>query len=223
LNFLADYLVKRLESKLNIKKEEWNSLADNYDDLEISDKKIFNKLDAELEQYPSSLLLPTRFGNIFRAAEEYPLDRYGLETIRIWPNLWLLIPDKTREELISANKVVYSRVTLFFWCSIFSVWTLIALIEFNSLILWPLIVSIIGVLFVYYMGLIPAASNFGDLMRASFDLNRFAIYEALHLPLPSNPGNEDDYGKILSKYLKRGMDPNVSFTHAENRIEIETE
>lgn len=222
LSFLKTYLVKRLKLKLELQEEVRNVLADKYDKLESSNKEKFNELEAELEQYPLSLLLPTKFGNILRAAEEYPSVRYGLETIRVWPILWLLIPEKTRDELIGSNKVLYDRVALFFWFLIFSIWTLIAFIEWDSLILWPLIISIIGVLFVYYMGLIPAVSNFGDLLKASFDLHRFAIYEALHLPLPSNPNNEDQDGENLSQYLKRGMLPgsNATFTHAETKSEV---
>jgi len=219
LNCLKSYLVERLESNLKSKKIEWDILAKNYNNLEISQKKKFIKLDNELEQYPLLLKLPTRFGNLLRVAEEYPFNRYGLETIRVWPNLWLLIPDRTRKELIESNKVLYDKVTLFFWCSIFFVWTMIAFIEWDSLIWWPLIVSILGVLFVYYTGLIPAASDFGDLLRASFDVHRFTLYEALRLPLPSKPIDEYKDGKNLSKYLKRGLHPDlkIAFIHSETK------
>lgn len=224
LSFLEDYLVKRLESEKKLMEEEWGQLADKYEENDESDRRRYIKLETKLERYPSSLLLPTMFGNIFRAAEEYPMNRYGLETTRVWPVLWLLIPDKMREELIESNKVLYDRVTLFFWFSMFSLWTVIAFIEWDSSIRWPLIVSIFGIFFVYYFGLIPAVSNFGDLLRTSFDLHRFTLYEALHLPLPSYPNFEEKDGKNLSQYLKRGVYPasNVTFTHAETKTETET-
>jgi hypothetical protein len=59
--------------------------------------------------------------------------------------------------------------------------------------------------------------------RAPFDLHRFVGYETLHLPLASDPNNEDEGGENLSQYLNRGIhsDPKVMFTHAEIKKETE--
>ena len=43
--------------------------------------------------------LPTRIGNILRAAERRPADKYGLDTITLWPHLRLPLPETTRQEL----------------------------------------------------------------------------------------------------------------------------
>jgi hypothetical protein len=38
-------------------------------------------------------VLPTRLGNILRAAELYPRDRYGIDTIVMWTRMAILLPD----------------------------------------------------------------------------------------------------------------------------------
>lgn len=44
--------------------------------------------------YPTQIesILPTRFGNILRAAETYPNEHYGLEAVLMWPRLIYVMP-----------------------------------------------------------------------------------------------------------------------------------
>ena len=55
-----------------------------------------------------------------------------------------------------------------------------------------------------YWGMTNAAGIYADLLRATFDLYRFALYEQLRWPLPSGPAGEQDCGQELSEYLFRG-------------------
>ena len=47
--------------------------------------------------YPVSLdmVMPTRLGNVLRAAEMYPTERYRIDTWVIWPRLYLLLPERS--------------------------------------------------------------------------------------------------------------------------------
>jgi hypothetical protein len=44
-------------------------------------------------------------------------------------------------------------------------------------------------------------------MESSFDLYRFALYEQLRWPLPSDPDSERRAGKQLTEYVWRGTSP----------------
>ena len=43
-------------------------------------------------------VLPTRLGNILRAAERYPAERYGIDPIILWPRLYPLLPEQFRND-----------------------------------------------------------------------------------------------------------------------------
>lgn len=197
-----------------------------------------SKLEALLDKYPinTELLLPTRLGNVLRASEEYPYIRYGLEPITVWPRLWLLLSENTKKELGLTRQILNERMRIFTWSlAALFLWTpfafLIALRQqnlFEGLITLPLsnwaqfllflLLVFLGALITYW-GLLPAASVYGNLLRATFDLNRFALYKALSLPLPTSPDNEKSHGMNITMYLKRGMfaepDTDILFQHTE--------
>ena len=59
--------------------------------------------------------MPTRIGNILRAAETRPYDHYGLEAVIVWPRLWLVLPDSARQELSTARASLDSSVAAVIW------------------------------------------------------------------------------------------------------------
>lgn len=48
-------------------------------------------------------LMPTRLGNVLRAAESGVEDKYGIDPVPCWPALWLVLPDETRTEVTAAR------------------------------------------------------------------------------------------------------------------------
>jgi hypothetical protein len=52
-------------------------------------------------EYPprAERLLPTRLGNMLRAAEDYPVTSYGMEAVFWWPRLTPLLPDAVKKEI----------------------------------------------------------------------------------------------------------------------------
>ena len=55
-----------------------------------------------------SATMPTRLGNVFRAAESYPADSrlYGMDAVFFWPRLYPLLPESLRVELASARSSI---------------------------------------------------------------------------------------------------------------------
>ena len=59
----------------------------------------------------------------------------------------------------------------------------------------------------YYVGILAAASLFGDLTVSAFDLYRFRLYDSLHLPRPSSPTLERRRdGSRVTRLLWAGLD-----------------
>ena len=165
------------------------------------ERAVFARVDRRVQCRPAdpSKYMPTRIGNILRAAETRPGDKYGLNSVVVWPRLWLLLPGSVRDELTAARGALDSSVAAVLWGLMFCVfawWTPLALVAglgvaISSAVFW-----------------VPSrAETFGELMESSFDLYRFALYEQLRWPLPENPDDERKAGELLSEYVWRGTSP----------------
>ncbi|HOO54362.1 MAG TPA: hypothetical protein PLX30_09005 [Methanothrix sp.] len=196
-NNIKLFFIHHQKQILSEKEQIWNELAKRYDTLEGVELDKYATIDSDLDNYPSNqkLLLPTRVGNILRAAEEYPFLRYGLNIFVVWPRLWLILPENVKQELNFARATLNDRVLLMTWSFAFSIWAI-----WN---LWALIFSFLGVV-IAYIGLVHAAYAYSDLMRATFDLHRNDLFKALDFPLPEC-GKEYQSGKMLTHYLKRNL------------------
>ena len=156
-------------------------------------------------------LLPTRIGNILRAAETRPRHRYGLDVMLIWPRLWLILPETARSELGAARSSLNASVAAVIWGTAFAAFT------FPFLKWWSLVALTIPFLAIVWW--VPArAEVFAELIRSSVELYRVALYNQLRWPLPDNPQEEPECGKALTKYLEQGSDqPEPQFTAPTRR------
>lgn len=192
-------LAAQLGRRLECKRKRWQTLAEEKEagKLDAHGLEEYARLDAELvASYPAtSRLLPTRLGNVLRAAEEFPYVRYGLAMFVVWPRLWLVLPDSTRNELSTTRKALDERTRILTWGLLLTVWTIWA---------WWALPIAIGVATVAYRGMLSAAGVYGDLIRAAFDLHRFAMYKSLNWPLPASTAGESSQGRALTQYLHRG-------------------
>jgi hypothetical protein len=167
----------------------------------------FARLDQRRRRRPKTATryLPTRIGNVLRAAETWPADKYGLDAVAIWPRLWLLLPDSARQELLAARTALDGVVAVAIWgllFCIFAIWMPIA-------IPIGLVVATAAIRF----WAPTRAEIFGDLLEAAYDLHRTTLYQQLRWPLPTDPKQEHTQGEQLSSYLWRGSDdPDPTFT-----------
>jgi hypothetical protein len=142
--------------------------------------------------------LPTPIGNILRAAERRPVDKYGLDTVILWPRLWPALPETTRRDLLAARTALDSAATTAVWGVLFCAFTPLTVLAV------PVGLTIATVAAVV---VIPArAQVFGDLIEAAYDQHRTVLYQQLRWPLPTNPQEERDCGRRLTAYLWRGSD-----------------
>jgi hypothetical protein len=153
-----------------------------------------------------SLRMPSRLGNVLRAAERRPTERYGLDTSVCWIALWLVLPEQTRTELAQARAAVDSATRTWLWAGLFLVWT--------PWTWWALVVGLVIPPVVYQVSLLPAAAAFGALIVAAFDLNRMALYDALLVSRPAGPEEErQTTAPLVNNMLWGGVDrPGLTFT-----------
>jgi hypothetical protein len=159
------------------------------------------RLDAQLHGYPAeeTRTMPTRLGNVLRASETYPAERYGLDAVIAWPRLWLLLPDGTQQEIAASRRALDQSVTTLAAFVVALVWLPWAW--------WVAPLAVIAVPLVYQSFVIPRAAVLAELVTAAFDLNRMALYRALRFPLPGTADAELASGDALTEYLWRGFPP----------------
>jgi hypothetical protein len=162
-----------------------------------TDRTNFVRYDRTLRQFPNDEtdFLPTRLGNLLRAAERRPYDRYGLDAIICWPRLWLLLPESTKKEIQEIRTQLNNGVRVFTWSLLFLVWTIWAW--------WAAPVAIVSTIFAYYW-ILDTAEVYGDLIESAFDLHRTTLYQSLRLRLPTNSQEEQTIGLQVTDYLFRG-------------------
>lgn len=145
--------------------------------------------------------MPTPIGNILRAAERRPADKYGLDPVALWPRLWLLLPDLTRQELVAARASLDNATTAMIWGLLFCAFAPLTLLA------PPAGLAVAAAALTVVMP--GRAQAFLDLVEAAYDLHRTALYQQLRWPLPENPAQERSQGQQLTAYLWRGSDQEV--------------
>lgn len=167
--------------------------------LTPAQNETLSRLRQEQRNLPVNAdLMPTRLGNLLRAAERRPLEKYGLDAVVCWSRLWLLLPDSVKKDLQEARADLNSAARLWLWGLLFMGWGLLGA-------WWAIPLGFMTALFAYYSWAIAAASTYGDLIEASFDLYRHLLYESLRWNLPPDPTEEKRVGRELTEYLWRGF------------------
>ena len=162
-----------------------------------------------LEEMPKANtdLMPTRLGNLLRTAEHKPLEKYGLDAVICWSRLWMLLPEAVKKDLQEARADLNTAARVWLWSLLFCGWTVVGWNfqspwHTNLWTLWPL-VGIFAAWFAYQWA-IAAASLYGELIEAAFDLHRHLLYQSLRWNLPPDPTVEKRVGVDLTRYLRSG-------------------
>ncbi len=228
LRIVAKPIVKRYRNQLRKAEAQWQQLYEriyplfapegsNYfqqlseDEQErlICLKREFIELDKALHYIPSQEVdwMPTRFGNLLRAAELKPKERYGLDVIICWSRLWLILPETARNDLMAARLALNLTVQLWIWTILLAGWMLYLWFW------WLAFDAFLATALVYYVGILRTARLYGELIEAVFDLYRFDLYRSLHWSVPTKAEDEAQYGERLTQYLWRGVtDPMPTYS-----------
>lgn len=202
---LRRWRVGRVRARLDKRKARYQRLRarvreHGLESLPAGARQDYASLDREIVLgYPpgDTQLMPTALGNRLRAAEEAPRQRYGLDTVVVWPHLWLLLPKEVQEALGEARAQLDGAVRLVMWGTLSLVWLVWA---------WWVVIPALVLILVAYLRAVDVAEVYGALLRAAFDLHRLKLYEALRWPLPETSGTaERAAGERLTMFLYRGL------------------
>lgn len=175
--------------------------------------------------YPEDLddVMPSRFGNTLKAAENYPGERYGFDGVQFWPRLvhvidpkYKLSIDSTRNELsFLVNMAVLSAVFAFLCVlAIFiSMWAVTGAgtnpgiyLGFAWLTLKYLFLAVLGFgsCYFFYNASIFSVGSFGLMIRSSFDLFRLDLLKKLGVERPKDSIEEFDTWNDLNELIVLG-------------------
>ncbi|GAA3574896.1 hypothetical protein GCM10022295_65580 [Streptomyces osmaniensis] len=185
-----------------LQRRRWEALHRRAAKVPDSDRELRVRADAGRRlatQPPAEVLLPTALGNALRAGELTAGERYGLTTLSSWPRIYLQVSTRMAEVLGSARDALDAAVNL---C-----WSFIALSTASALALydepsaWWLCSVGLMLAAVAYKGAVTAAQAYAGLMHVVYDLHRFDLLDALHLPLPADRADEREIFSEVSKML----------------------
>ena len=191
---------QRVVGELENLDDEYRESINSNKEFPVKSRTRRNELMRQLaEEFPDKeeYLLPTPFGNVLRSFEVYPRYMYGFEAIDGWGRLLAVIP-KDYLELIDA-----ARAQVDFWVNLGVV---LILLQIEYIVLafmtgtplqWWIILLFIGLGTVAPLRATSSAREWGDFVKAAFDVYRFNLLESLGMDLPKNREEE----KILwTKY-----------------------
>ncbi len=144
-------------------------------------------------------LMPTRLGNALRSAERTSGERYGWSTVHAWPRLYSRLPEALAIPYRSAVDAVDAAAA---FCLTFLAVALIGAAAFynDPKMLWFPVIAVV-LAFFSYRGAVIAVMLQRSIQHAAFDLHRFDLIEALHLPLPDDPDEESVLASELSRFF----------------------
>lgn len=155
------------------------------------------------------LVLPTRFGNILRAAERYPQIVYTMEPIQIWTRLQSVVPAPHLAAIDDAKAGLDFWVNLWFGALVLGA-AEIALWAWRGHLAQPLLPLAALVAAPVLAKLAQAAAlQYGMLIKATFDLFRGALCEQLGFEMPATAAGERALWEKVSQTLLYA-DPDVA-------------
>ncbi|WP_406097339.1 hypothetical protein [Streptomyces sp. NBC_01013] len=149
---------------------------------------------------------PTRLGNILRAGELYPLARYGIDAVLIWPRLFHVLPERLLSLLIDARAQLELMLTVSSLSGTFSLvaggytyWASDSTTLFLGC-LW----GGAGLAWLSYRASLSIAVAYAQQIAVAFDLYRNDLIALLGEVRPS-PADEHEYWERLSIFWKTAL------------------
>ncbi|KUR79070.1 hypothetical protein [Novosphingobium sp. FSW06-99] len=143
-------------------------------------------------------VLPTPFGNTYRAFESYPAIVYGMDAVVFWPRLSAILPKGAQELLQDSRARLDFHITLF-WGSLIDA-AIVAVYAQGWMARLPAIPPLIMTTLLW-LTLPNAARAWGTSFTAMFDLYRRPLANSMGFELPPTAQQERQMWYDLSRVL----------------------
>ncbi|MFC5094963.1 hypothetical protein [Amycolatopsis plumensis] len=169
-------------------------------------------IPALLAHYPDpDRMMPTRLGNTLRSAEDSIGRQYALDAVRTTPYIALIAPETHLSYLQDARQQLDTSVRLCVVALLVTAET----VGFLCTDGWWLLTALGPYFLAYiaYRASIAAAAEYMEMVRTVLDLNRFKLYESLHLEQPGDTEAERANNVKLMDLLAGDDEANLSYVH----------
>jgi hypothetical protein len=180
-------------------------------------QQLINQRDALAAEYDSkypptdALIMPTRLGNILRAAEAYPQSRYYADSVALWPRMVWAVDREYMSHVDSANDQCSFLLNSSLLSGIFAVmsftasgYELASNVSSNPVIYLAVGIFALAIAWFFYTASLLNVTKYGNLIRSSYDLFRFNLLDKLHLKLPPNSESEKELWEQISEFITIG-------------------
>lgn len=162
----------------------------------VSSRTATHRLWSIYPKEPSHIM-PTRLGNVLRHAEDHAGEGTGLRILEFAPHLMMVAPREHRDYVDDQGTSMDLAVNS---CLVFLLGFFASVVFLWPHGLWLLVALVpLGLAWLCYEGAVTAAQGYGSALRMVLDLNRFALYEQMHLPIPLTTEAERETVKDLKK------------------------
>lgn len=169
------------------------------------------KLSWQYPQHQTWRILPTRLGNVIAAAEEYPGQLFGIDSVTFWPFLAPILSKEGYASFIEREKAnldfllnmaVISVVFSFEYIYLDFLMSPYAFIDFRFwLMIGVKLIVAIGLAYAFYRWAIQGALSWGFTIRVAFVLFRNQLRKKLGLRTPEDFGDENNLWEEARRYF----------------------
>lgn len=210
--------IRRLQKQMQLNVSE----PANFEDLQDQYYKVV--ADYSLN-YPDNIsdILPTRFGNTLKAAENYAGERYGFDGVLMWPRLMHVVPSEYKSSIDAVRNELSFLVNMSLLSAVFSLFCIIAVFqtmwatnmvtggaaEFATFLTKGgsyLIAAAIGFISCgfFYNASLFSVGSFGLVIRSTVDLFRLDLMKKLGLTRPKDTFDEFKKWQHLNELIVLG-------------------
>ncbi|MEV4021066.1 hypothetical protein AB0J35_62405 [Nonomuraea angiospora] len=162
---------------------------------------------------PGDQVRPTALGNVLAAMEHRAGTPYGWDAVVAWPRLYPVLGDRVRT-IVDGHRDsldVMARLAVTF--ALVAVVSAVLLVRSGWWLLLPLGAAVVAR--VAYRAAVQSALAYGEAVESAFDLHRFDLFTALHLPLPADREQEREVAARLCAFWRQGDPVELTYEHGK--------